>query len=259
MSNFAFILSWSFIGLSILISNWQGLEMEKDIMISAIRAFVQLFFTGYVLQFIFKAESPYLTIGVLAIMTLIAGKDASKRGKGIENTFLIVTLSIAMGEIITLGILLLIGVISFTPSEAIPLSGMILGNSMVAASLALDRLKGSMNQRKAEVEALLALGASPRQAVTNVLKETLKAAIIPTVDRLKTMGIVSLPGMMSGLILAGQDPTNAVKYQIVVMFMLTLTVSVTSCSIALLSYRSYFTDYQGLKYQVLNSETKKAQ
>ena len=240
-----------------LITTWQGLGMEKDIFISAIRAFFQLFFTGYVLQFIFGANNPYLTIGILVIMTLIAGKDASKRGQGLPKVFFIVTASIALGEIITLGILLIIKVITFVPNEAIPLSGMILGNSMVAASVALDRLKGSMVQRKAEIEALLALGASPRQAVTNVLKETLRTAIIPTVDRLKTMGIVSLPGMMSGLILAGQDPTQAVKYQIVVMFMLTLTVTVTTVAIALLAYQGYFTKYQGLREDLLVINTKK--
>ncbi|MDD2431557.1 MAG: iron export ABC transporter permease subunit FetB [Firmicutes bacterium] len=251
ISNLTFILSWSFIGIAMMITLWQGLKMDKDILISAIRAFLQLFVTGYLLQFVFNAESYYLTAAVLLFMTIVAGRDASKRGKGLPHAFQIVTLSIGLGEIVTLGILLLIKVISFSPSEAIPLSGMILGNSMIAASLALERLKSSMAQRKNEVEALLALGATPRQASSNALRETLRAAIIPTVDRLKTMGIVSLPGMMSGLILAGQAPTEAVKYQIIVMFMLTLTVSVTSTAIGLFAYKGYFTNYWGLKEEVI--------
>lgn len=148
ISNVTFFLSWSFIGFSMLIALWQGLKMEKDILISGIRAFLQLIVTGYLLQFIFDAQSPYLTALVLLIMTVVAGRDASKRGQGLPNVFLIVTIAIGLGEIVTLGILLLIRVISFSPAEAIPLSGMILGNSMIAASIALDRLKGSMAQRK---------------------------------------------------------------------------------------------------------------
>ena len=253
ISNVTFFLSWSFIGFSMLIALWQGLKMEKDILISGIRAFLQLIVTGYLLQFIFDAQSPYLTALVLLIMTVVAGRDASKRGQGLPNVFLIVTIAIGLGEIVTLGILLLIRVISFSPAEAIPLSGMILGNSMIAASIALDRLKGSMAQRKNEVEALLALGATPRQAASNALRETLRAAIIPTVDRLKTMGIVSLPGMMSGLILAGQAPTEAVKYQILVQFMLTLTVSVTSTAIGLFTYKGYFTSYWGINEVVMTA------
>lgn len=174
-------------------------------------------------------------------MVLVAGKNAARRGEGLPGAFILVTLSIALAELVTMTMLVNLKIIPFTPRYVIPLSGMIIGNAMVASGLALNRLRGEIAARRAEILAALALGATSRQAVEPALKASVKAGMIPTVDAMKTVGLVQLPGMMTGQIIAGASPIEAVKYQILVQFMLSASVGLTSMLVCLLSYRKLFT------------------
>jgi putative ABC transport system permease protein len=179
-------------------------------------------------------------------MIVVAGNNASKRGKGIPNVFYFITFSIALSAAITISLLILFGNIHFRPQEVIPVSGMIIGNAMVASGLAVSRLKDEIKNKSEEIEAYLSLGATSRQAAQKVIKTAIKTGMIPTVDSMKTLGIVQLPGMMTGLILGGVDPINAVKYQIMVTFMLASTVSISCFSVTFLTYRNFFTKYHQL-------------
>lgn len=124
---------------------------------------------------------------------------------------------------------------------------MIIGNSMVASGLAVSRLKDEIKNKSEEIEAYLSLGATSRQAAQKVIKTAIKTGMIPTVDSMKTLGIVQLPGMMTGLILGGVDPIDAVKYQIMVTFMLASTVAISCFSVTFLTYREFFTSNHQLK------------
>ncbi|HHT71366.1 MAG TPA: iron export ABC transporter permease subunit FetB [Firmicutes bacterium] len=241
MSDVALVFSVSFIFLAMIISYWQDLKLEKDLAIGAVRAFVQLTAVGYVLKFIFDLAGWQYMIPMIVVMVLVAGKNAARRGEGLPGAFILVTLSIALAELVTMTMLVNLKIIPFTPRYVIPLSGMIIGNAMVASGLALNRLRGEIAARRAEILAALALGATSRQAVEPALKASVKAGMIPTVDAMKTVGLVQLPGMMTGQIIAGASPIEAVKYQILVQFMLSASVGLTSMLVCLLSYRKLFT------------------
>ncbi|HHV08507.1 MAG TPA: iron export ABC transporter permease subunit FetB [Firmicutes bacterium] len=241
MTDLSLIFSVSFIFIAMVISYWQNLKLEKDLAIGAVRAFVQLTAVGYVLKFIFDLAKWQYVIPMVVVMILVAGRNAARRGEGLPGAFVLVTLSIALAEFVTMTMLVSLNIIPFTPRYVIPLSGMIIGNAMVASGLALNRLRSEISSRRAEILSALALGATSRQATEPALKAAVKAGMIPTIDAMKTVGLVQLPGMMTGQIIAGANPIEAVKYQILVQFMLSASVGITSMLVCLLAYRQFFT------------------
>ncbi|MDE4542212.1 iron export ABC transporter permease subunit FetB [Thermoanaerobacterium sp. R66] len=245
MSVLSLILSSSLVLVSIFISYYQKLGVEKEVIIGSIRAIVQLTIVGYILHYIFRANNIFFTLAMVILMTIVAGNNAAKRGKGIPYVFYFITISIAFGAAITLTALILFGSIHFRPQEVIPVSGMIIGNAMVSSGLTVSRLKDEVKNRRHEIETYLALGANSRQASQKILKIAIKTGMMPTIDSMKILGIVQLPGMMTGLILGGVDPVNAVKYQMMVTFMMTSTTAIACFTVALLSYTQFFTkNYQ---------------
>jgi putative ABC transport system permease protein len=240
MNMFAMVSAFTFILVAVSLSLKEGLALEKEILVAALRAFGQLMFIGYILQFIFDMESPFYIILMLAIMILVAGHNAAKRGQGISGVFYIVTGSILAVEVIMILLLLLLQIADFTPQQIIPISGMIVGNAMVAAGLVLVRLQDELRDKREEIVQTLALGASARQAGKPILKKVIKNGMLPSIDAMKTIGLVQLPGMMTGAILAGANPVEAVQLQILIVFILMATVSITTLSIGTLAYRRFF-------------------
>lgn len=240
MSTVQLLSTLALVAVSMLLSSWQRLKLEKEIGYATLRTFVQLLAIGYVLSYVFSFNRWYATVAILAAMTLIAAQNAARRGRGIPGVFGRVLLAIALGEGVTLALMLVLHIIAGSPRFLIPVAGMILGNCMVASGLVLNRLKDEIRLRSAEVEAALALGASPRQAIEQVLKGAVRSGMIPTIDSMKTVGLVSLPGMMTGTILAGADPLLAVRYQIMVMLMLSAATTIASISLAMVIYQSFF-------------------
>jgi putative ABC transport system permease protein len=242
MSYFSSVWALSFVLVAVIISFKEDLGLERDLLIGTVRAFVQLMAIGYVLKIIFDLEEwPYIVL-MLLFMVLVAARNAEKRGRGIRHVFPVLLLAIGAGELVTMGMMLVLRIIPFQPQYIIPISGMIIGNAMVASALTLNRIKAEMESRKEEILVLLGLGATSRQASGSSLQAALKSAMIPTVDSMKTVGLVQLPGMMTGLIIGGASPVEAVKYQVLVMFMLTAAVAFTSMVVGLFAYRKFFTD-----------------
>ncbi|MGF7400123.1 iron export ABC transporter permease subunit FetB [Thermoanaerobacterium thermosaccharolyticum] len=241
MSVLSLILSSSLVLVSIFISYYQKLGVEKEVVIGTVRAVLQLTIVGYILHYIFSANNIFFTLAMVIVMIIVAGNNAAKRGRGIPYVFYYITISIAFGAAITLAALILFGSIHFRPQEVIPVSGMIIGNAMVSSGLTVSRLKDEMKNRRHEIETYLSLGANSRQASQKIIKTAIKTGMMPTIDSMKTLGIVQLPGMMTGLILGGVDPINAVKYQMMVTFMMTSTTVIACFSVALLSYTRFFT------------------
>lgn len=242
LNNISLLMSSSLVVITIIISYWQKLKLEKDIIVSVIRAAVQLFLVGLVLSFIFDSDSIAFTSLLLLFMTFNVAYNASKRGGNIKNKFVISFLSILLGLIITVSVLLISNVIDYRPQKVIPIAGMILGNSMVATGLCFNSLLQKFKDKREEVETKLSLGADIKLSSVNIIRESIKTGMIPTIDSAKTLGIVALPGMMTGLILAGVDPTEAIKYQLMVSFMLLSTTSITSITACYLSYKYFFND-----------------
>lgn len=232
ISNLDLIIALIFVAITILVSYWHRLDLEQDIAIGTVRTFLQLLTVGFVLQQLFTAAHWAWVLLVLAIMTTVASRNAVKRQTGSQQgLFVIMVTAIATAGAITL--LLVIGVILrvrpwYQPQYIIPIAGMIIGNAMNGAALVVNRLHSELTLRRNEVEAMLALGATAKQAAAEALRESLRTAMMPTINSMMTVGLVQLPGMMTGQIISGANPLDAVRYQIVVMLMIAAATAVTA-------------------------------
>jgi UDP-glucose/iron transport system permease protein len=231
--------------VAIALSSWQRLGLVRGFVIGAIRAMVQLVAVGYVLAFLFTTRKWYFVVLALLVMLLAATKTATDRQRHARGSLLGITgAAMLVGTGITLAYVDAVVLRLnpwFDPQYVIPLFGMIVGNAMNGAALAAERLTSEMELRRGEVESYLALGASPARASAEPVRRALVAALIPAVNGLMVVGLVALPGMMTGQILAGSSPTLAVRYQIMVAFMLAGAVSVTATAMVLWYRRRFFT------------------
>ncbi|HHV79646.1 MAG TPA: iron export ABC transporter permease subunit FetB [Firmicutes bacterium] len=250
ISDAKLLLSIILVCLAGLVSTALKLGLTKSLAIGTVRTFLQLGLIGYVLGYVFRVDNPLLMIAVLTVMTGIAARTAAHRreipipGVG-RHAFLALLISSFFVGLIVIGV-----IISPTPwytsRIAIPIFGMILGNSMNGVALALDRLNTEVRSHAGEIETLLSFGATPWEAIRDHLKQSVRAGMIPTINSMMTVGIVSLPGMMTGQILSGADPIQAVRYQIVVQLMISCAAAAGCLIAALLTYRDVFTPESAL-------------
>ncbi|WP_338825605.1 putative iron export permease protein FetB [Moorella humiferrea] len=252
------LLALILVGITLAVSLWQRLDLHGDLFIGTLRTFVQLTAVGYLLQVIFNLNRWYLVILALGIMLLVAAANAYRRQQERwPALFFIMLLAIALGGIVTLAIV--IGIVLkvkpwYQPQYIIPIAGMIVGNAMIGAALAINRLTGEIKAHRGEIEAALSLGATAYLAVLPYLRSALRAAMLPTISTMMTVGIVQLPGMMSGQIIAGASPAAAVRYQVVVTYMVAAATALTTITATMLAYRYYFTPNHQLKPPVQNNK-----
>lgn len=227
--------------IALLVSRKEKLGLEKDIVWSIGRAIVQLIIVGYVLKSVFELNNDWLTVLMVLFICVNAALNARKRSRNIGNAFMLSFIAITSSTTLTLTILVMSGAIEFIPMQVIPISGMIAGNAMVAVGLCYSNLNQRFADNRQKIQEMLSLGASVKIASGALIRDSIRAAMIPTVDAAKTVGLVSLPGMMSGLIFAGIDPVKAIKYQIMVTFMLLGTASISTIIAGYLAYRKFYT------------------
>jgi putative ABC transport system permease protein len=221
------------------------LGVAKDLGIATLRTYAQLLALGFVLRWVFRNDTPLLVIAILGIMLFAATRIVLKRSPDAPpGLFGSTLLSMAItGVTITFVVTgLVVGVDPWWRAQyVIPIGGMVIGNSMSGIALALERVFADLDSRADEVLALTALGASPWEAARPSVRTALRAGLIPGINTLAAVGIVFIPGMMAGQILAGTDPLVAAPYQIVVMMMVAAADVLGSVSAVLLSYRRRFT------------------
>ncbi|MGK9045261.1 ABC transporter permease [Mammaliicoccus vitulinus] len=240
------ILMFIFIIIPIVISKSFKLGLEKDTIVAAIRSFVQLLIVGYILQFIFDQDSPIFILLMVILMIGAATQNARKKGLEIPGITWKLLLAFIAIEIITQGILIGFHITPATPQYIIPISGMIIGNSMVLSILFLNRFMSEIKQNEDIIELILCLGGTPKQAIHKQLITSIQSSVIPTIEQQKTIGLVQLPGMMSGQIIAGADPLEAVLFQILIVFILLTSATMTSVILGFLSYPTLFNKQQQL-------------
>ncbi|MGB8689737.1 MAG: iron export ABC transporter permease subunit FetB [Microcoleus sp.] len=229
-------LGWALgmVAIAIGLSAWQGLGLEGSIAIAAGRTLIQLILVGYVLAVIFdpNAKNPWLVLAVLAVMLTTASVVSSNRiSKKIKNLLPLVWGSIFISTALTLAytnLLILQPQPWYEPQYLIPLAGMILGNAMNSGAIAGERLVSTVNSSQLEIETHLSLGSTPQQAVKQYRKDAIKAGLIPTLNTMTVVGIVTLPGMMTGQMLSGVSPLDAASYQILIMFVLALATLIST-------------------------------
>ncbi len=236
--------------IAIGISRWQVTALARSFLIGAIRTVVQLALVGYVLVYIFSIEQWWLVMGALLLMLAVATRETVSRQEWKPGVLYgIAGVALLAGSGLTLFYVSLVVVQVepwYNPRYLIPLFGMIIGNAMNAAALAAERLVAELEARRAQVEAYLALGASSQHSSREPVRRALRASLIPTLNSLMVVGIVALPGMMTGQIIAGTSPFLAIRYQIVVMFMLASAVTISAAVVTLWYRRSFFTPAEQL-------------
>ncbi|MCX7710815.1 MAG: iron export ABC transporter permease subunit FetB [Clostridia bacterium] len=237
--------AYLFIILLLGIVRVKGIAREKEIVISTLRMSLQLFLTGYVLAYIFDFSHPGFTILILIFMEAFAVHNIYKRSKAVLSKKLkrIIAFSMVSGSLLSLCYFLFVVIhISpwYEPRYFIPIGGMIIGNSMTGVSLGVSRLVDGMNTHKHLIESSLMLGATPKAASRQIVNNAFDAAILPTINNMVGMGIVSLPGMMTGQILSGTSPTIAIEYQIAIMLGIAGSVSLTVIMFLQLGYKTFF-------------------
>jgi len=247
ITNESLALALILVVVALLVSKKEKLGLEKDIIWSIARAIVQLVVVGYVLKYIFDLDNGWLTVLMVLFICLNAALNAKKRSRNIDNGFTISFIAITLSTALTLVVLISSRAIEFLPMQVIPISGMIAGNAMVAVGLCYSNLNQRFMDNQQKILEMLSLGASTKLASGSLIRDSIRAAMIPTVDAAKTVGLVSLPGMMSGMIFAGIDPVKAIKYQIMVTFMLLGTASVSTIIAGYLAYRRFYNERAQLR------------
>lgn len=253
ITNESLALSMVLVLVAIVVSSREKLALEKDIIWSICRAIVQLIIVGYVLKYIFNVNHAVLTLLMVLFICFNAAWNAKKRSKYIDKAFVSSFIAITTGTGLTLAVLVFSGSIAFVPMQVIPIAGMVAGNAMVAVGLCYNNMGQRFNSEQQQIQEKLSLGATPKMASARLIRDSIRAALIPTVDSAKTVGLVSLPGMMSGLIFAGIDPVKAIKYQIMVTFMLLSTASLSTIIAGYLTYLKFF----NARHQLVVTQLKK--
>ncbi|KAK9920770.1 hypothetical protein M0R45_029316 [Rubus argutus] len=240
--------------LAVVLSYFQKLGLGAEMVYSIARAFIQLSIIGFVLQFIFTRNNAIWIVMAYLFMVSIAGYTAGQRAKHVPRGKYVAGASILVGTSITMFLLIVLNVFPFTPRYIIPVAGMMVGNSMTVTGVTMKRLRDDIRTQMNLVETALALGATPRQATLQQVKRALVISLSPVLDNAKTVGLISLPGAMTGLIMGGASPLEAIQLQIVVMNFLIGASTMSSILSTYLCWPAFFTKAYQLETKVFSSE-----
>lgn len=237
------------VAITIGLSSWQNLGLEIKLATATVRTILQLTVLGYVLAATFVFNNPIVVLIILGVMLAITAVTVRNRiGKKIPQLLLIVLGSMFFSTVLTLSytVLLIIQPDNwYEPQYLIPLGGVVLGSAMNGAAVAGERLVSKISNSQLEIETHLSLGATPQQAMAGYRKEAIRAGLIPTLNQMMVIGIITLPGLMSGQLLSGTDPLNAASYQILTLFMLVVSNLMTTLLVT-----------QGLTRQFFNAQAQ---
>jgi putative ABC transport system permease protein len=235
------------VAVAVVISRLRRLGLEGDITVATVRAFAQLLAVGYVLEWVFDGNGG-LTPVVVAVMVATATVTSGRRGRRVPGAYAIAAISLAVATAATLGLLLVLGVIPAEPRAVIPLGSMIITNAMVTASLVMGGLRDDLASHRREVEARLSLGQTSTDAAAPWQRRALRTGMLPIIDQTKVVGLVALPGAMTGMLLAGASPADAIRLQLVVMYMILGGNAFAALVAGRLTLRNLFTpDHQLVK------------
>jgi putative ABC transport system permease protein len=225
-------------------SIWQKIKMEKTFIISFLRGFIQLLIMASILIFIFSLEDLWILSLVLIFMCFFAAYTA-KNQFNYPNMFRFEFVAITIGSLTVMAIVLFTGIIPKNGEYIIPMGGMVIANVMVMTTIVLERMIADIKKSKGLIEAALSLGDTPRNSLRLTIQESLKAGLIPTTNRVAILGIVTIPGLMSGMIIGGVNPIVAAVYQIIIFAMILSGGFIGQLIISYLFLTEIFTsDYQ---------------
>jgi putative ABC transport system permease protein len=235
------------VGLAAAVSFWRRADLEGDLAVAVLRSFLQLTAVGYVIQAIFDSDSLWLVALLLCGMVAFGAATARSRAKAVPGALAAIVPALALAAAVTLGLVVVLGVFDPEPRYLVPVGGMVIGNSMTAAAVALNRLADEVHNRAGLIEATLALGATSRQAAEGIVRRSLRSGMIPLIDSTKTTGVVFFPGTMVGMLVAGAEPLDAVRLQLILLWALLGSVALSALVAVSLGYRGFFTPAHQLR------------
>jgi putative ABC transport system permease protein len=235
------VATLALVAVAVAVSFWERAGLESDIAVAVARSFIQLTAIGYVIDIIFEQDTIVLVVMLLAVMVVFGALTARHRADQVPNAFWPLLGALALAGATTLVAVVALGVFEPEPRFLVPVGGMVIGNAMTAAAVALNRLGDEVHSRAREIEATLALGATPAQAMVPIVRRSLRSGMIPLIDSTKTTGLIFFPGTMVGMLLAGADPVDAVRLQLILLYSLLGSVSLAALTATGLAYRNFFT------------------
>ena len=235
------------LALAAAISRWRTADLERDIVFALVRSFVQLTAIGYVIQAIFDADTFLLVLALLVVMVVFGAFTARARARRVPGALLPLLVALTLAGATTLGLVVALGIFEPEPRYLVPVGGMVIGNAMTASAVALNRLGDEMIDSRPRIEATLALGATSREASAPYVRRSLRSGMIALVDSTKTTGLIFFPGTMVGMLLAGADPVDAVRLQLILLYALLGSVAIAGLVATTLAYRNFFTPAHQLR------------
>ncbi|HHU71823.1 MAG TPA: iron export ABC transporter permease subunit FetB [Clostridiales bacterium] len=240
---FQFSLIYLLLIIILLIMKHTKINQTRLLLVASLRMTVQLILAGLILTYIFKNPHPVFVIIYLLAMISFSVHRVLSKNKDINKKFkLSITLSLAFSGLFVLGyfVMAVVGESFFNPQYTIPLAGMIIGNSMTGVTLGMKTFTENLKNQRNKIEALLNLGVTPRKILLPMVNNALETALLPTMNNMLGMGIISLPGMMTGQILSGTAPTTAIMYQIAIMIAICTAVCLTVFCSLTLGYKTLY-------------------
>jgi putative ABC transport system permease protein len=238
------VLAVGLMAIAIGLSAWERLGLEWTLAIATVRTILQLLVVGFILEIVFGLDNPWAVLAVLAVMLTIAAVTARNRiGKKYPMMLPLVWGSIFVSTALTLGytnLLIVQPAKWYEPQYLIPLAGIILGTAINGAAIAGERFVSSINTSQLEIETHLSLGATPQQAIAQYRKDAIRAGLIPILNQMMVVGIVTLPGIITGQLLSGVNPLDAASYQILILFMLAFANLLTALLVTQGLIRQFF-------------------
>jgi putative ABC transport system permease protein len=241
------VASLALVAVAAGVSYWRRAELEQDLGVAVLRSFLQLTAVGYVIQAIFDSDSLWLVLLMLAVMVAFGSWTARSRASDVPGALPAIALGLSAAAVTTLGLVLALGVFDPEPRYMVPVGGMVIGNAMTAAAVSLNRLADDVKGSRLQIEATLALGATSAEAARGLVTRSLRSGMIPLVDSTKTTGVVFFPGTMVGMLLAGADPIDAVRLQLILLWTLMGSVAISAVIATSLGYRGFFTPAHQLR------------
>lgn len=233
---YKFLLSYLLIGIATFILFKEKVGLERELLVSSVRAFLQLLILGYALVFILKLDNIFEMLLILFFMVLFATYTANKRVK-VYKGYKIGFLSMFLSSFLVIGVAVLTGMLETKANQLIPIGGMIIGNALNSYTQTIDRFKSDTMSNIDIIENFVALGAPLKEAFRFQIRDSIKAALIPIINNLQTLGIIWIPGITAGMVLAGANPIHAVFFQLLIMFGMVAVAVLTSFLATNLSYK----------------------
>jgi len=234
--------SFALVAIAIGLSLWQRLQLSRSILWASARAAVQLLLVGFALRLVLDSNASVWWAWLwVVIMIGFAGFTIGSRAKEVPGIFLLGTISMLTVVVVSLSVIFGFHVFPIEGRTIVPLAGMMIGNSMTASVLVGRRIVGELSEKRDEVEARLALGQSWQDASRPYVRSALRTALVPQIESTKAVGLVFLPGAMTGLVLAGVDAVDAVTVQLAIMYLILGSVATSVTVIGLGLTRRVFT------------------